>query len=233
MKPYKSWLQMEKIEFEKLEWMLNKSMKRKVEVGGGESSVPARFDFSGNLMRPDVEISTRAGLHHHGNDPDSPGYSLDELFLLARSKFTQQRTLAIQTLANVVSKCHQGAYTDQIKSAGETATKDQIDDETNRLSQLIDGGLLLLVSLSLDEQTESIISASLSALKCLLQPTGQEEAFDRQFDLDPFVRVDSLHPFSSFFAELDSKKPTGFKVDSNLNLRYFLTQLTVIRLNWH
>jgi len=44
-----------------------------------------RFDFSGNLL-PFVneDISIRSGLHHHGEEPNRPGYSLDELMTLCR-----------------------------------------------------------------------------------------------------------------------------------------------------
>lgn len=34
------------------------------------------------------------------------GYSLQELFMLSRSHFNQQRMLALSTLANILSKVH-------------------------------------------------------------------------------------------------------------------------------
>jgi len=30
------------------------------------------------------EISVKAGLHHHGDEPERPGYTLEELLTLAR-----------------------------------------------------------------------------------------------------------------------------------------------------
>jgi hypothetical protein len=44
------------------------------------------------------------GLHHHGDEPDRAGYTLEELFLLSRSNFLQQRVLAINTLAKIIDK---------------------------------------------------------------------------------------------------------------------------------
>lgn len=44
-----------------------------------------RFDFAGSLLPYNSEeISVKVGLHHHGEEPDRPGYTLDELLTLAR-----------------------------------------------------------------------------------------------------------------------------------------------------
>ena len=48
------------------------------------------------------DIPVYLGLHHHGKDPSSPGYTLEELFILARSSFLQQRVLALQVLAKIM-----------------------------------------------------------------------------------------------------------------------------------
>lgn len=44
------------------------------------------------------------GLHHHGEEPERAGYSLEELFLLSRSNFLQQRVLAINVLGKIIAK---------------------------------------------------------------------------------------------------------------------------------
>jgi hypothetical protein len=44
-----------------------------------------RFDFAGSLLPYDNEnISVKAGLHHHGEEPERPGYTLEELLTLVR-----------------------------------------------------------------------------------------------------------------------------------------------------
>ena len=62
----------------------------------------ARFDFNGNLVDQSDDIPEYLGLHHHGDDPSSAGYTLEELTVLARSSFLQQRVLALQVLARII-----------------------------------------------------------------------------------------------------------------------------------
>ena len=64
----------------------------------------ARFDFNGCLVSKTDNIPEYLGLHHHGDDPSSPGYTLEELFILARSSFLQQRVFALQVLARIIRK---------------------------------------------------------------------------------------------------------------------------------
>ena len=63
-----------------------------------------RFDFDGNLIAKDADVPVNEGLHHHGEDSTTPGYSLDELFKLARSSFLQQRVFALRLLAKIMEK---------------------------------------------------------------------------------------------------------------------------------
>eukprot|EP00966_Prymnesium_polylepis_P298252 6891751-Prymnesium_polylepis.1 len=62
-----------------------------------------RFDFDG--ARVDAEraatIGVHEGLHHHGEAPAAPGYTLAELMRLSRSAVPAQRAQALRTLANV------------------------------------------------------------------------------------------------------------------------------------
>jgi len=67
-------------------------------------SIQPRFDFDGNLLAPDQDVPTHLGLHHHGNDPGLPGYSLEELFQMIRSNFLQQRSIGLQTLSKIIEK---------------------------------------------------------------------------------------------------------------------------------
>jgi hypothetical protein len=124
---------------------------------------------------------------------------------------------------NILGKCHTGAYHDVIRSG---ATRDDEDDESNGLldeyknsrdnllNQLVDGGVLFLLRVNLDDQTESVINASLSALANLIQPGSQETALDLQYDLNSRVDMPSLHPFSSIF-DTDGSR---LSVDKNVNV---------------
>ena len=63
-----------------------------------------RFDLGGRLIDPagaDM-IDMRQGLHHHGDAPAAPGYTLAELSHLARSTVPAQRSQALLTLAGVL-----------------------------------------------------------------------------------------------------------------------------------
>ena len=226
---------MNKIEYDKLEWMIKP--KNNVETLSEKSS-SARFDFEGNLITPKegLEVPVTKALHHHGNEPDLAGYTLDELFHLARSKFNQQRVLALQTLSNIVSKCHLGYYSDKIKSGKlknvggeETELIDEDDDEEsendkhNLLNQLIQGGILFLARCSLDDQTESIINVSLILIKNILQPFEQESMLDYSYDLYKGFEMVCLHPFSKIFIDENmtssyKNDQSKFNLDKNLNV---------------
>jgi hypothetical protein len=69
-----------------------------------QTNEQARFDFDGNILIGGEVVPEYLGLHHHGDEPDRPGYTLEELFLLSRSNFLQQRVLAINTLAKIIDK---------------------------------------------------------------------------------------------------------------------------------
>jgi hypothetical protein len=61
--------------------------------------------FPGFLLPyADDEVNVTKALHHHGEEPERPGYTLQELLKLSRSSVLQQRVLALTTLANILSK---------------------------------------------------------------------------------------------------------------------------------
>ncbi len=57
-----------------------------------------------------LSLPTHMGLHHHGDQPQVAGYTLKELFHLARAVIPSQRTIALQTLTAVVSMLWKRAY---------------------------------------------------------------------------------------------------------------------------
>lgn len=63
-----------------------------------------RFDFRGRLIPPNksLELPANLGLHHHGEAPDSAGYTVPELTLLVRSTLPNQRCIAYQSLGRLL-----------------------------------------------------------------------------------------------------------------------------------
>ncbi|KAM9355384.1 RNA polymerase II-associated protein 1 isoform 2-T2 [Pholidichthys leucotaenia] len=164
VKPQKDWVHMDKLEPEKLEWMRDLPAPRRKET---KKAMQARFDFAGTLILPSEDLPTHLGLHHHGEEPERAGYSLQELFLLSRSQVIQQRTLALSTLANILSKARAGEYLMVLKGS--------------MMSTLLDAGLIFLLRFALDDGVEGVMSAAVYALKALLVCAEDEECLDCTF----------------------------------------------------
>ncbi|XP_070776192.1 RNA polymerase II-associated protein 1 [Enoplosus armatus] len=164
VKPQKEWVHMNKLEPEKLEWMRDLPAPRRK---GTKTAMQARFDFAGTLIPPTEDLPTHLGLHHHGEEPERAGYSLQELFLLSRSQIIQQRSLALSTLANILSKARAGEYLSVLKGSV--------------VSTLLDAGLLFLLRFALDDGVEGVMSAAVQALKALLVCAEDEECLDCTF----------------------------------------------------
>uniref|UniRef100_A0A087XIT2 RNA polymerase II associated protein 1 n=1 Tax=Poecilia formosa TaxID=48698 RepID=A0A087XIT2_POEFO len=164
VKPQKEWIHMDTLEPEKLEWMRDLPSPRKK---GTKKAMQARFDFTGTLIPPSEDLPTHLGLHHHGDEPERAGYSLQELFLLSRSQLIQQRSLALNTLACILTKARGGVYQSVLKGSV--------------TSTLLDAGLLFLLRFALDDSIEGVMSAAVHALKALLVCAEDEECLDCTF----------------------------------------------------
>ncbi|XP_066248015.1 RNA polymerase II-associated protein 1 isoform X2 [Euwallacea similis] len=102
------WLHFNKFEASKLAWMKDVTVPKLKNCEGFE----ARFDFEGYLLPYSVAQINEVNRHlyHHGDEPERPGYSLQELLLLSRSNISQQRIVALNTLANILSVDQTGIY---------------------------------------------------------------------------------------------------------------------------
>jgi len=71
-----------------------------------------RFDFRGQLLPPRIAraMPVSKGLHHHGEAPESAGYTIPELARLARSSFPAQRCVAFQTLGRILYRLGSGEW---------------------------------------------------------------------------------------------------------------------------
>lgn len=102
---------MDKLERTKLEWagvVKNEASEKLKDVKTDSKS--ARFDFSGMLLpeKSDDPKTYEKALHHHGEEMERPGYTVEELLTLARSVNMQQRSFALETLGNIYAKAHTG-----------------------------------------------------------------------------------------------------------------------------
>lgn len=186
----KGWLHMNTPEPEKLKWMEDLPEKKKDEPAPTEE-YNARFDFNGLLLPyKDESLTVDRGLHHHGDEPERPGYSLQELLQLSRSSTQQQRCTALTTLANIMEKTRKGWYDQALHPAPLTA-----------LSQK---NILLLLRFSLDDTSVAVVTAALQALRAFLISEADEVCLDR------------LHGFAEFAEptltpRLEDKDTSGLK----------------------
>ncbi|XP_015671420.2 RNA polymerase II-associated protein 1 [Protobothrops mucrosquamatus] len=188
VKPQKEWVHMDNVEFEKLEWTKDLPPLRQNKIKKG---MQARFSLKGELIPPDKEFPTHLGLHHHGEEAERAGYSLQELFHLSRSHVTQQRTLALQVLGLIVQKAKAGEFASSLKGSV--------------LQVLFDAGFLFLLRFSLDDPVDNVMAATVHALHALLVSLDDEEYLDKAFAWYQGMTVYPLIPNSEEEEELDEE----------------------------
>ncbi|KAL1457674.1 hypothetical protein WDU94_007879 [Cyamophila willieti] len=154
------WPHMDVIEDEKLKWI--EDVKPTEGLDQSIEAYNARFDFEGNLMKYKEE-NVKEGLYHHGEEPDRPGYTIQELLHLSRSSILQQRMTSINTLANILHK------SDSYNAFLNSPIK----------PQLMDNNVYLMLRFSLDDNSKPIISPTLHALKELFVNFSDELCLDR------------------------------------------------------
>ncbi|EGI64919.1 PREDICTED: RNA polymerase II-associated protein 1 [Acromyrmex echinatior] len=169
----KGWLHMNTPEPEKLKWMEDLPEKEKDETLP-DKEYNARFDFNGLLLPyKDESLTVNKGLYHHGEEPERPGYSFQELLQLSRSSNQQQRCTALTTLANIMEKTRRGWYDKALHPAPLTA-----------LSQK---NILLLLRFSLDDSSVVVVTAALQALRAFLVSEADEVCLDRLYGFEGYI----------------------------------------------
>lgn len=104
-----NWLHFDVIETEKMEWM--RDMPATLPTLKPGESYEARFDWKGVLLPFTLKDENPSNdLHFHGDDSHRPGYTLQELFRLARSTMPQQRLSALGSVIGILSIYNQGYY---------------------------------------------------------------------------------------------------------------------------
>lgn len=124
-----------------------------------------RFDFEGNLLPPDTQVPVHAGLHHHGKDQSRPGYTLEEVGILARSQMPSQRVIALRTLAHVARKLKSTRYPPPL-----SGTLARVFFKDIRLP--------LLLRTALDDSNATVVSSAVECLHALLVDPREEELYE-------------------------------------------------------
>lgn len=143
------WVNMDNVEPDKLEWMQD------IQIRNIEGEVKMRFDLQGEIMNPTKEISWREGLHHHGEDEQLAGYTLQELLGLSNSRVLKQRIIAFKALAAVIRKS-------RLRKGDRTLLKSP--------KLLLQAGLIVVVRRELDSESTQSQTIALDLLYALLGP---------------------------------------------------------------
>ncbi|XP_057331233.1 RNA polymerase II-associated protein 1 [Microplitis mediator] len=219
----KGWVHMDKVEPEKLEWM------KEIEPSKNDGSIPdepynARFDFDGLLLPFKDDDLLNKGLHNHGEEPDRPGYTLQELLQLSRSSAQQQRCTALTTLGNIMEKSRKGWYDNALNPAP--------------LAALNERNIILLLRFSMDDKSVAVITATLQALRSFLSSEADEICMDRLYGWEypdgicqvpelsaPKHDVEDISTLKDHqLAQLDSIAAT-MRSDIVLRIRYILSEI--------
>ncbi|XP_062617830.1 RNA polymerase II-associated protein 1-like [Saccostrea cucullata] len=190
IKPDRKWIHMNKVEYDKLSWLKDLPPP---STDHNKTGTTARFDFEGNLVTVDEGIDVKYGLHHHGDEPERAGYSLEELFLLCRSTNIQQRILSLKTLGNILVKTRNGDLEDQVNSA--------------ILPTVLNAGILFLVRWAMDDSVEGVVCMAVKTLHSIVVSEADEESLDRvlpwfQGHVSPCLKTTKMS------AEMTSNDPT-------------------------
>ncbi len=154
----------EQLEREKSQWMTSVPPSD-TSVLTDVTSHPEcwRYDFEGQRVTSVSAEQYDSSLYHHGDEPDIPGYTLQELLQLMSSTVKRQRALAVHMVANILQNWKQSA--DQSRAAAV-------------LTWAIEHKLPLLVRRALDEGPEALVSDALRALHALLVNARDAEIYD-------------------------------------------------------
>lgn len=193
------------IEKDKLDWLgdipknntANQNEKLSVD------SFSARFNFDGDLVDFNHcdQIDVHEGLHHHGEEPDRPGYTVNELFMYLQSSYPAQKQIGLKVFEKIIDKAYQGLY-DECFNA-------------NLIEYLLkDTPLVLVVRSCCDDSAETVWKSSISTMKAIVCNTIYDEMFlDRGFliledFLDLGFKIElNLKPIIDKEVEIDEQVP--------------------------
>eukprot|EP00842_Homolaphlyctis_polyrhiza_P005389 jgi/Hompol1/5851/HPOL_001022-RA len=153
---------------EKLQWMLD-TYEQTAPTNTTTETLPAdslppgfvepsrfRFDLKGNIIDPSNidSRSTDTSLFHHGDEPNHPGYSIQELVHLSKSTVPSQRAMSLHVLARICD----GIHTERFSPS----------DASEMTRHLRKFDALIHIRIGLDASHESVVIYSLAAMASYL-----------------------------------------------------------------
>ncbi|XP_065360117.1 RNA polymerase II-associated protein 1 [Calliphora vicina] len=190
------WIHFDVVEKDKLEWMRDIPMQAS-KLKEGEK-FEARFDWKGVLLPyslADVKSTTEnetddRELYLHGDEPHRPGYTLQELFRLARSNVMQQRVTAFNAIAGILNIYQQGFY-DQVLDLPITKIffllRFGFDDNTPAMLEVVGKALAYLFY---NETDETLLDFTYENPGCHWQPCL--EVLNANIDSEDPDSIDNL-----------------------------------------
>ncbi|XP_063709382.1 RNA polymerase II-associated protein 1 [Culicoides brevitarsis] len=157
-----NWLHFDVVETEKLQWTKNVDENLK-KLKPGEH-FEARFDWKGVLL-PYSDLESDKDdreLYLHGDEAHRPGYTLQELFRLARANVLQQRISALNSIAGILNIYNQGFY--------------------DGILELPISKIFFFLRFAMDENTPAIVEAASRALAYLFYNDTDEVLLDTIFE---------------------------------------------------
>ncbi|KAF9423985.1 hypothetical protein HW555_000694 [Spodoptera exigua] len=178
------WLHFDSLEKDKLEWMKGIEESKKVKA---DEPYEARFDFNGYLLPYTMEYNEKTKpLFHHGDEPHRPGYSITELIELTRSTVTQQRVMALNTIAGIIEYYSAGTY------------KNVIEIPVSKL--------FFIIRIAMDDNKVIILEPALRAMRNLLYNRIDEASLDALIGFEEGTLQPCLENDKSEIEELQSKE---------------------------
>ena len=227
------WLNMNKIEKEKLEWLkpvvnVKRQTEENADVLNQLGIRDARFDLQGNIVTDDKQgsFSGKEGLHHHGEEPERGGYTLTELLTLLESTFASQKVISLNLLGKIMEQSNRGVF-------------DHLLEMSCLSEQLLEGtAVLLMVRKLLDDTSASVSTSALACLKQIMCNLELDELYlDRIFawffwcetsypgPLDPDFKADKDKPLQEMADDGYIRKdpiPALIRTDVLVRLAYML-----------
>uniref|UniRef100_A0A1Q3FUP8 Putative rna polymerase ii-associated protein 1 n=1 Tax=Culex tarsalis TaxID=7177 RepID=A0A1Q3FUP8_CULTA len=209
------WINFDILEPEKLQW--TKDIQKTVKNLKPGETFEARFDWKGTLQ-PYVNPQESPAkddreLYLHGEDAERPGYTLQELFRLARANVLQQRISALNAIAGILNIFNQGFYDGVLElpiSKIFFFLRFALDENT---PAVVEAASRALANLFYNDTDETLLDALTDTERGLYQPEmglnvthsrSEEEEKERQRELESGFNAMKL----SNSAQKKSQKPT-------------------------